>query len=224
MRLKNFAVAVLVCLGAIACRASHADTMSPYQTLTLKSTSGQSVGGVYVYPYNLSINGSTQTVSMMCINYNDEVTVGETWQVTQQQLSTSSSAALQEDAWIYSQLSNSKYSTNDVQFAIWDILDPGVGGNPGYSNDMLAQQLVSLAQGAVSAGLSNSFLNQYTVFSPVLSNQAGWTAGTPQSFIVNSSAVTPEPSSLLLLGTGLLGSSLLLMRRRALQESRPESL
>ncbi len=209
MRLKNLALGVLVFVGAVACRTSYADT------LTLKGTGSTVVGGVYVYPYNMSFDNSAQTTPMMCINYDDHITMGETWQVTGQKVSTSSSNQLQEDAWLFSQLGG-KYSDADVQFAVWDILDPGVGGNTGL--DTTALSLVGMAQNAVSGGLTNSFLNQFTILAPVVTNQAGWTDGTPQSFIVKSSAVTPEPSSLLLLGTGLCGASLVLMRRRALQE------
>ena len=216
MRLKHFALGVLVCVGAVACRPSFADSLTT-NTLQLVSTGGQAVGGVYVYPYNMSYNGASQTTPMMCINYNDEITQGEIWQVTGQQVSTSSSAQLQEDAWLFSQIDSGIYSQADIQFAVWDVLDPGVGGNAGL--DATAANLVNMAQNAIS-GLSNSFLNQYTILSPVATQQAmtTWTDGTPQSFIVNSTAVTPEPSSLLLLGTGLSTASVFLMRRRALQE------
>ena len=208
MRLKTLALGFAVCVGFASAQASFADT------LTLMSTSSETAGNDYVYPYNMSLNGSSATTPMMCINYNDEITTGETWQVQAQQISTSSSVQLQEDAFLFS-----KVATNGdlaTQLDVWYILDSDAAANSGW-NSTVEMNLVNMAQNAVP-GLTNSFLNQYTILSPVVANQAGWTDGTPQSFIVNSSAVTPEPSSLLLLATGLSAASLLLMRRRAIQE------
>jgi hypothetical protein len=214
MRLKTLALAFAIGAGALTTQTSFADT------LTLKSTGTQTAGNDYIYPYNMSINGSSQTTAMMCLNYSDEVTIGETWQVQSQQLSTASSTQLQEDAWLFSKAST--YGNLDVQLAVWYILDPSVQTNSAWDSSV-EFNLISMAQNAVP-GLTNGFLSQYTIFSPVLSNQTGWTAGTPQSYIANSVAATPEPSSFLLLGTGLLGSGGFFLRRRSLQEQGAESV
>ena len=210
MRLKNLALGFAVAVGALSTHASFADT------LTLEGTGSQTAGNAYVYPYYFSYDGAKQTTPMMCINYNDEITTGETWQVQDQQISTSSSVQLQEDAYLFSLTGSSSYTDAQIQLAVWYILAPNTAQNAGW-NSSVEMGLVNLAQSEVP-GLTNSFLNQYSVLSPVLSNQTGWTDGVPQSFLAETSAVTPEPSSLLFLGTGLSAASLLLMRRRALQE------
>ncbi len=211
MHLKNLALGLAVAAGVLSTQASFADT------LTLKGTGTETAGNAYVYPYYLSYDGASQT-PMMCINYNDEITTGEMWQVQGQEVSTSSSVQLQEDAYLFSMTGSNSYTDAQIQLAVWYILAPNTAQNAGWDNNV-EMGLVNLAQSQVS-GLTNTFLNQYTVLSPVLSNQTGWTDGTPQSFLVESSAVTPEPTSLLLLGTGLCAASLVLMRRRALQEQR----
>jgi hypothetical protein len=205
----KFALLVpIVCLG-VASAVVKADT------LTLNSgTVNPSGGSADIYPYSFQLDASsgTSTVNLMCLNYNREVTPGESWSITEESIPTGNSAMDQNyraDAILYSEILHPQagVTASEVQYAEWSIFDAAdLTGNSLF--DSTAQALASNALNAANNQqlIGSGYFNQFTLYIPANDTSSG-----PQEFI--GTATTPEPSSLMLFGSGLMGMAGVVRRK-----------
>ncbi|HWG38706.1 MAG TPA: PEP-CTERM sorting domain-containing protein [Terriglobales bacterium] len=199
--------------------------------------------GVFYYPYQLIVNGATVTVA--CDDFDDTVHLGEQWNATVSTFAGGLTNTLfwnagdpngslkkyQETAYLYSNFTPAPPGPLDnnvnaaINWAIWDLMgksagssDPNLPGTFGaancFANTSACQQTsgywLNLAQ---TTNLSNFDFSNFVIFTPV----NGWPSndGRPQEYI----GEVPEPGTVLLMASGLLGLAGLAWRRRVAFES-----
>lgn len=205
-------------------------------TLTFASSLNNPVANnVYVGPYGgatfVNAVGQSQLVAVLCVDYLNHVGWNDSYAVSVNSLggvddlseSRHPGAMLtyRKAAWLGSLFgTRSQTDWGSIHHAIWNLFTPVEAPEYGQSNAYLALADVAASYdfGAFDDGSVHYDavdMSRWTLLTDVAA--AGQSLGGHQEFLVESGpsiAAVPEPSTLALIGTGLLGVIGLVLRER----------
>ena len=180
--------------------------------VTYNSPGAQTQGGVYVGPYNFTVDG--QYTKLVCDDFVDEIWGGEKFKANVYNFSDVSHTkfagqaeddllAYEQAAWIYEQGLLNPNQWGDIHYALWAVFNPtpvqtSSGWTPGAATWLEAAQHQTFT--AIE-------FNGISIYTPTQLSGPG----APQEFfggapiVAPTVAAVPEPGIGILLSVGLLG-------------------
>lgn len=215
--MKIFRIVAFLFAAVLLVPFAHADGGPVSMVFT--GVNGANDGQYYVSPYTGTMDG--QAVVLFCDDIKNDISIGQQWQANVTNLGTAvntnnfsdtryggvvgspvygdAAVAYSEAAWLTTQFAGNPTQLVSLQYALWDIMNPG--SEPTSYGDV--QWWLNQAQ------LNYGSIDLYD-FSVVTNTGTLQLTGQEQEFIVQ----TPEPGVLALLLCGLLALAVFVNRNR----------
>ncbi len=163
-------------------------------SMQFNAADGNSYNGVPSYPYNVTVQGVS--TSLMCVSYNEHITNGETWLANGYTVDAYGALIgnvqkADQLAYLFTQAEADGGANSAYNGAAW-FLNEGV---PTLDPTALAiyNQVIGMTFGP-------SAFPGVEVYVPINGTES-WAGEIPQTFL----GAVPEPSTLLMVGSGLIG-------------------
>jgi PEP-CTERM motif len=184
--------------------------------MTYHGGTGSGIGGGAVYPYAFSINGSTSTTLLICDSFDNTITKGESWKATVTPLlqgvglfGATTSLDYKAAGLIFKSMLGGNISATTANWAIWGLFSSNAAAQSQFQSTGAAG--IDAAYLVLAASAKNSDFSGLLLYTPIRGTQT-W-GGLPQEFIGYSAV--PEPGTLTMMGTGLIGLAGLIRRKLA---------